>query len=146
MTDERPASEDTLALVQALLSRRDIIEQAESAFRRAYPDAPDHMIETATFHVFRDGIGAALDWVAAAERFLRQPTAELDYGATWHLIYHLYNWQQFQALMPIGRVGLLERLEDIRLFIAEANPEAAVKVLEQLAEMFRGDVVPPNIG
>jgi hypothetical protein len=146
VADEQVTRPETLELVHALLARAEVVETATAAFRRAYPDAPPHMIEAAVFHVFRDGVGAALDWVAAAERFLRNPDAGFDYGATWHAIYHLYNWQQFQALLPIGRVGLLDRLADIRLFLSEDNPEAAVNVVKQLEELFRGDVQPPDIG
>lgn len=104
------------------------------------------MIEAAIFHVFRDGVEAALDWVAAAERFLRNPDEGFDDRATWHAVYHLYNWQQFQALLPIGRHGVLDRLADIKLFLSEDNRKAAAAVVKQLEEMFRGDVQPPGIG
>jgi hypothetical protein len=137
---------ETMDLVHALLARAEIIEVATCAFRRAYPDAPTHMAEAAVFHVFRDGVGASLEWVAAAEKFLRNPDEGFDHGATWHAVYHLYNWQQFQALLPIGREGVLERLSDIKLFLSEDDPEAAAGVVKQLEELFRGDVEPPALG
>jgi hypothetical protein len=146
MPQEPLARPETLALVQALLGRGGVAEAAADAFRRAYPDAPPPMIEAAAYHVFRDGVGAALDWVAAAERFLRDPEAGFDYGATAHAVYHLYNWQQLQALLPIGREGVLERLADLRLFLSENDPEAAAGVVKQLEELFRGDVRPPEVG
>jgi hypothetical protein len=104
------------------------------------------MIDAAAFHVFRDGVGAALEWVAASERFLRDPSLKLDPGATWHVVYHLYNWQQFEALLPVGREGVLRRLEDVQVLLSEGDSEAASTVLKELAEMFRGDVQPPTIG
>jgi hypothetical protein len=146
VAEERLVSPETLELVHALLGRVGVNEAAIVAFHRAYPDAPPHMIEAAVFHVFRDGVGAALDWVAAAEQFLRNPAEGFDYGATWHAVYHLYNWQQFQALLPIGREGVLDRLSDIKLFLSENNPEAAAGVVKQLEELFRGDVQPPGVG
>ena len=146
MTDEPLTSPETLELIHALLGRAGIAEAATAAFRLAYPDAPPHMLETAVHHVFRDGVGAALDWVAAAERFLRNPASEFDYGATWHAVYHLYNWLQFQGLLPIGREGVLERLADLNLFLSEGDTEAAVGVVNQLEELFRGDVPPPTPG
>jgi hypothetical protein len=133
-------------LVNALLGRAEVVEAASAAFRRAYPDAPPHMIEAAVFHVFRDGVGAALEWVAAAEQFLRNPGTGFDYGATWHAVYHLYNWQQFQALLPIGGEGVLDRLSDLRLFLSENNTEAAADVVKQLEDLFRGDMQPPTVG
>jgi hypothetical protein len=146
VTTEPLASPETLELVRALLGRAGVAEAAAAAFRKAYPDAPTHMIESAVYHVFRDGVAAALDWVAAAERFLRDPAGGFDYGATWHAVYHLYNWQQFQALLPIGREGVLERLADLKLFLSEGSTEAAVGVVKQLEELFRGDVQPPGVG
>ena len=107
-----------------LLGRAEVVETATASFRRAYPDAPPHMIETAVFHVFRDGVGAAIEWVAAAERFLRNPVSGFDCGATSHAVYHLHNWQQFQALLPVGRDGVLERLADIKRFLSENDPGA----------------------
>jgi hypothetical protein len=146
VADEPLATRDTLDLVHALVGRAEVAETAAAAFRQAYPDAPPHMIEAAVYHVFRDGVGAALDWVAAAERFLRDPAGGFDYGATWHAVYHLYNWQQFQALLPIGRDGVLERMADVKVLLAENNPEAAAEVINQLEELFRGDVQPPGVG
>jgi hypothetical protein len=143
VAEEPLTSPETLELVHSLLGRAEV---AAAAFRKAYPDAPPHMIDAAVYHVFRDGVGAALDWVAAAERFLRDPARGFDYGATWHAVYHLYNWQQFQALLPIGREGVLERLADLKLFLSENNPEAAAGVVKQLEELFRGDVQPPGVG
>jgi hypothetical protein len=135
-----------MELVNALLGRAEVVAAATAAFGRAYPDAPPHMIEAAVFHVFRDGVGAALQWVAAAERFLRNPGAGFDSGASWHAVYHLYNWHQFLALLPVGRAGLLDRLTDIKLFLAENDPKAAAAVVMQLEELFRGDVGPPSVG
>jgi hypothetical protein len=146
MAEEPLVSTETLELVHGLLDRIGVVETATTAFRRAYPDAPPHMIEAAVYHVFRDGVGAALDWVAAAEKFLRDPAAGFDSGATWHAVYHLYNWQQFEALLPIGRAGVLDRLSDIKLFLSENNPKAATEVIKQLEELFRGDVQPPGVG
>jgi hypothetical protein len=104
------------------------------------------MIDTAVFHVYCDGIGAALDWVAAAEKFLRDPSNGFDYGATSHVVYHLYNWLQFQALMPIGREGILERLRDIKLFLTENNPDAALGVIKQLEKLVDGNQSAPDVG
>jgi hypothetical protein len=142
---EQIISAETWEMIDALLGRTDLVATATAALRRAYPDAPPHMIETAVFHVFRDGVRAALEWVAAAERFLRDPRRGLDYGLTWHVVYHLYNWQQFEALLPIGREGIFEQLQDLRVFLKEGDPEAAQKVLKRLEEMFAGDARPPSI-
>jgi hypothetical protein len=145
MGEGQHTSSETRDLVNALIGRTEMIAAAKEAFHKAYPDAPQHMIEAAVFHVFSDGVWAALDWVAAAERFLRDPSHGLDNAATCHLLYHLYNWQQFEALLPTGRGGLLDRLNDIKHFLDEGDDKAAREVLKQLEKMFTGDLTPPQI-
>ena len=147
MANEPRVKPESIALMQALLARPEVAAAAREAFRRAYPDAPPAMIDAAVFHVVTDGIGATVDWLAAIERFLRDPAAELDYGAVCHVVYHLYNWQQFQALLPLGRYGLKVRLQDIRHFIEnEDDKTAALEVVKQLLSALEGDVAPPGVG
>jgi hypothetical protein len=140
-----PIDSESIALMNALLARPNATSAATEAFRRAYPDAPQAMINTAAFHVATDGIGAAVDWLAAVERFLQNPEAGLDYGATWHLLYHLYNFQQFEALMPVGREGLRERLNDVRIFLESEDDNAALRIVKELLATVNGDVTPPSV-
>ena len=66
-------------------------------------------------------------------------------GATAHVVYHLYNWKLFEALLPIGRAGILERLSDIKLFLSERDTEAAAGVVRQLEKLFGGSSQPPIV-
>jgi hypothetical protein len=141
-----PVKPETWELIVALLQRADLWDAAHKAFKKRFPDAPQEMIDAAAYHVFTDGIGAALEWVASTEQFLRDPTKGIDYGTTAHLLYHLYNWQQFEALLPIGRSGVVERLEDMKQFLAEGNTQAAERVRQTLEEMFKADATPPYVG
>ena len=138
--------EDALQLIDALLARPNAIEDARRAFTKRFPDAPKEMIDTATFHVCVDGIDAALGWLASIEQFLRQPNNGLCSGATWHLLHHLYNWQQFEALLPLGKSGIAEHLGDIKTFLDESNSEAAKQTVEQLLRCLAGDLESPSIG
>jgi hypothetical protein len=61
------------------------------------------------------------------------------------LLYHLYNWQQFQALLPAGREGVLELLGDAKQFLTEEDTPSARRVLDTLEEMLRGAMNPPEI-
>ena len=139
---------ESLALMNALLARTNIAATASAAFRTAYPDAPHAMIDAAIFHVVSEGIEATVDWLAAIETFLRDPSKSFDYGAVLAKcgLYHLYNWQQFQALMPLGRANLKEHLGDVSFFLKEGNSEAAAAVLERLMSAVSGDVAPPEVG
>lgn len=105
------------------------------------------MVDTALFHLIEEGIPAAIDWLAAIEKFLRDPTRRPDYGAAWHLLYHLYNWQQFEALLPVGREGVIELLQDIQHFLeAENDPEGALRVVKELRKKFEGNETSPQLG
>ncbi len=129
-------------LIDSLLQRQDRSKQAEQAFQSAYPNAPSEMIKTAVFHVYVDGIGAALDWLASAELFLRNPEYEIDDGT--HLLYHLYNWQQFKALLPGGVEGMLEALKDLKAAIADEDTQAILEAAEDLEERLGGDLSAPQ--
>lgn len=133
-----------LHLIEALLARPNAIEDARRAFRERYPDAPKEMVDTAVFHVCVDGVDAALVWVAEFEQFLRHPKGGLNYGATWHLLYHLYNWQQFEALLPLGKAGMAEHLSDIKTLLDEGNGNAAKATIDRLLKCLEGDLEFPQ--
>jgi len=135
-----------LEMITALIARPEVMAEAREAFRLKYPDAPPEMIDTAAFHVCQDGIDAALEWIANIELFLRSPSKGLNYGSTWHLVYHLYNWLQFQALLPLGRAGIVEHLRDAQVCIDEESPDAAKQSIQLLIDQFTGDVGPPGVG
>lgn len=136
---------EALQLIDTLLARHDASADARRAFEQRFPDAPKEMIDAATFHVCVDGIDAALVWLASIEKFLEKPDSGLDCGATWHLLHHLYNWQQLDALMPLGRMGLIEHLGEIKTFLDEAHPDAARETIEDLLKCLRGDLDSPGI-
>jgi hypothetical protein len=145
MMNEKTISSETWELVNALLQRTNLTQDADAAFKQAYPEAPPHMIETATFHVATDGIGAALEWVASVERFLRDPSKGIDSGRTFHVLYHLYNWEQFVALLPAGRAGMLEWVNQLQESLADGDVIAANKECKQLKEMLEAGLQPPRI-
>jgi hypothetical protein len=146
MPDEPQINPESVALMQALLARPEVAAVAAAAFRRAHPNAPDAMINAAVFHVVSEGLQATVDWLASIEQFIRDPATGLDHGAVSHVLYHLYNWQQFQALLPLGRDGLLEQLDDIQHLIeSEDDPKSAVRVVKELRAALDANLTPPSI-
>ncbi|MBD2023553.1 hypothetical protein [Leptolyngbya sp. FACHB-711] len=131
-------------IVQNLLRRSDLRDEAEQAFHRAYPNAPEEMLATAVFHTYVDGIGAAIDWLVDLEQFLAEPDRKPDISATYHLLYHLYNWYQFHELLPDGKTGVLERLKEIKELVADGEIEAVLATVEELESMFEGGRNYPN--
>jgi hypothetical protein len=131
-------------MVRELLARKDVDRAAKLAFQEAYPAAPEAMIDTAVFHTYRDGIGAALDWLVSLALFLRDPSQEIEMGTTYHLLYHLYNWYQFNALLPEGKDGVLSQLQEIKELARDGDTERVIAALEGLEEMFGGSRDYPN--
>ncbi|NET89984.1 MAG: hypothetical protein F6K45_18130 [Kamptonema sp. SIO1D9] len=131
-------------IVRTLLERDRIRNQAEKAFRTAYPNAPERMINTAVFHIYIDGIQAALDWLVDVELFLQNPKHTLSEGITFHLIYHLYNWLQFTAILSDTDEDLVEKINDVKAAIEDDDKDAALNILEELKNKFEGNLESPN--
>lgn len=125
-------------IVKALLQRAEVTTDATQALRDAYPNAPEEMLRTAVFHTYVDGVGAVLDWLVDLELFLEKPNHRLGFGATFHVLYHLYNWYQFHALLPDGRAGVLERLKEMKELLADGDTRAILATIEELESMFEG--------
>lgn len=131
-------------IVKALIERDNVRHEAWKAFRFAYPNAPDKMINTAVFHIYIDGIQAALDWLVEVELFLQNPENTLSEGSTFHLIYHLYNWLQFTTLLQDTKEDIVEKLNDVKAALEDDDKDAAFDLLEELKEKFNGGLNAPN--
>jgi hypothetical protein len=138
MLPEPAIDPDARALMDALLDRKNLVNAAIHAFRRGYPDASEPMIEAAVHNVVGDGIEACVDWMAAVESFLREPENGLSSSELFHLLYHLYNWQMIEAIMPLGAHRLQEHLCDIEDMLTKGNTNAAVDIVKMLRERLSG--------
>lgn len=143
-TSKTLSREQRWEIVRTLLQRENLSVEAKQAFQQAYPNAPEKMLETAVFHTYVDGIGAAIDWLVDLEMFLRKPDRKPAIGTTYHLLYHLYNWYQFHELLPDGKAGVLERLKEIKELIADGEIEAILTTVEEIEAMFKGSRNYPN--
>lgn len=134
-------------ILEALSDPSALDSKARAALQDAYPNASEAMRQTAHFHVFTDGIDAALDWLLAVADFANHPEEgkEIDEGATFHLLYHLYNWQQFQALLPVGGQGLVELSGDLKQAVQEQDLDWARNVAEQIEAKIKGGERAPGI-
>lgn len=143
-TPKQLSREQRWETVRSLLQRSDIAHQAKQAFRRSYPNASEKMLETAVFHTYVDGIGAAIDWLVDLECFLHDDSHELDTGLTFHLLYHLYNWHQFHTLLPDGKSGVVERLKEIKELVSDNDLEGILVTVGKIESVFEGCQNPPN--
>ncbi len=138
------APEERRELALSLLNRSDRAKVARGAFRQAYPNAPEEMIHTAVHHLYVDGPVAAVDWLAEAELFLRDPAQEIGYGPTLHLLDHAYNWLQFQALLPEGKAELLALVRQLKEFADDGDMEAVRETVAELESTLEGNRSAPD--
>jgi hypothetical protein len=102
------------------------------------------MIDTGAHHLYGDLPEAAVDLLACLELSLREPEREVGLGAVIHVQDHLYNWLQFQALLPDGREGLRELVTELEEFIGDGDTAAAKATIEELKEHLDGMRSPPD--
>lgn len=140
------SDDQCLELGLALLARVNREEDGAAALRRTYPAAPDAMIDTAAFHVYVGGPPAVIAFLADAELAIRNPGHELDYGVTWNVLHHLYNWLQFWALLPDAKDTLLSIVNDLEESVKQGDHEELLKSLEELREVVKGFRGLPEIG
>lgn len=139
--------EENLQLAIAFFRRADPGGDGRAALARKFPGAPKEMISSAAHHVYADGCEAAIDFVAAAERFLRDPEATMppDYGVTFHLLDHIYNWHMFQQLIPDAKPTLVELLKELNEAVACNDRDGVLRTTAQFEEILLGHQNPPSI-
>ena len=129
---------EQLVLVQALFARSDWTADGRGLVRELYPSASDPAVSTGAHHLFVDGPDALLRMLAALELSLRTRQMKVDYGVVWELLYHVYNWQQFEALLPGGSGELGQFVDEALQFIQDGDVEAARKHLEEIKDRLDG--------
>lgn len=138
-TDERRA------LALALLARPTRGADGLAAFQLKYPAAPLEMTSTAAHHVYVDGPDAVIAFLADAELAIRNPNHELDYGTTWEVLYHLYNWLQFRAIIPDGTADVIALLKQMKQAVAEDDRDFIVSTAQELESVLEGSRQPPDV-
>jgi hypothetical protein len=135
-----------LELALALLARKERAADGAAALRGAYPAAPESMVATAAHHVYLEGAPAVVAFLADAELAIRNPGHQLDYGVTWQVLYHLYNWLQFWALLPDANDAMLSLLDDIEYTAEHDDHEALLKTVAELRDVLGGSQPTPEVG
>ncbi|TWT43778.1 hypothetical protein RAS1_01770 [Phycisphaerae bacterium RAS1] len=135
-----------LELARALLGREDLGADGRAAFRARFPHAPQEMTHTASFHVYVDGCEAALNFIAEAELMLRDPRSARgpDCGICWDLLYHVYNWQQFESLLPDARPTLIDLLAELKQAVADDDRAGIVGASKHFEEILEACQNPPK--
>jgi hypothetical protein len=129
---------EQLVLVQALFARNDWTADGRALLKELYPSAPEPMVSTAAHHLYVDGAEALLRMLASLELSLRTRQLEVDEGVVWELLYHAYNWQQFQALLPGGLGELHDFVDEALGFVEEGDLEAIRSHLKEIKDRLEG--------
>jgi len=128
--------------LRELISDKNFHGQARTGLERQYPMASTEMIDTAMFHIFTDGADAALEWLGDITR-LAEESAEVRAIDTHHLLYHLYNWQQFEALMTCDITEIKDDLKELRKLMTSGDADAVPKELDLIIERLEANLMPP---
>lgn len=138
---------DKLESVRALFARADASDVAIARFRECFPGVDDEILKTLVFHLYVDGQGAMLDMLWDLEMFLRGEHKSIDYGAVFHVIYHLYNYLLIEKLMPITMQDVIDELQEAQELLKEESPdlEGVAETLERLERLVKGATFPPDI-
>ena len=113
--------QDQIDSILSSMSDEKFRDRARAALERQYPAASPEMIGKAFFHIYIEGLPAVLDWLNNIARFAEN-TAELNTGSTYHLLYHLYNWQQFCELMPKDITAVTNDLKELKTLLESRMP------------------------
>jgi hypothetical protein len=137
--------EQRLELALSLLRRHQRGEDAEAALTAKYPSVPGEMIRTAVHHVYVDGPDAVISFLADAELAIRFSEYEIGYGTTSELLYHVYNWLQFRAILPEGKADLLELLSQLEQAVQDDDRELIRATAKELREIVDGNRSAPDM-
>ena len=139
------SSDQRKELALALLARPQRAEDGLASLRLRFPSAPSSMVHTAAHHVYQDGPEAVIDFLADAELAIREADHDLDMGVTWELLYHLYNWLQFRAVLPQGKQDLVDLVAELKEFTKDKDWDAVAKTVQELEDLVEGDRTPPDV-
>ena len=139
------SADQRLELALALLRRPSPHAEGVATLRKLYPAAPEQMLDTASWHAFQELPRAVVDLLAELELSLREPEPYFYAGLGVDALYHLYNVFQFGALLPEGRAGLEELVQEVKECLQNGDHENALKNLESLERKLSACESAPDI-
>ncbi|MCZ7647912.1 MAG: hypothetical protein M5U26_22080 [Planctomycetota bacterium] len=142
MTDDYKSR---IELAIAYLRRPPDGERGLDALRRRFPNATEADLRTAHFHLYFELPEAMRDLLANLEESLRSNEEAPDHGRAFHVLYHLFNWIQFEALVPKGPEELKSLVEDVEVSIKEGDLDSAHSILKAIKDRLEGHELPPRI-
>ena len=122
-----------LELALALIRRPNRPAEGFDRLRRFFPAAPESMLRTAAWHLYSEAPRAVVDFLAEVELSLRDDDPHYHGPAGVEVLYHFYNFLQFEALVPHGLHGLGEVVEDIKECVEDGDKAGALENLKGLA-------------
>ena len=142
----RLSTDETLELLASVMQRSAIDRQeaAVEILRKKYPDAPDEMLRTAAFHVYFDLPTQMIDFAVKIELSLRKNEANDFYGEIFGILYNLYNALMFERLVPEGKAGLIEQLDEIQECLKAKDYDCVQHGVEVLKRALDGSESPPD--
>ena len=140
------STEETLELIASVMQRRAIDRQetAVEMLRKKYPAAPDEMLRAAAFHVYFDLPTQMIEFAAKIELSLRKNDADDFYAEIYGVLYNLYNALMFERIVPEGKAGLLELLDEIQECLKAKDLDCVQHNLDELKRALTGSYSHPD--
>lgn len=131
---------DKLEIVQALFKRTNPQQDAINIFRKKYPRASEEILHTLSHHLYVDGHDDLLNMLCELELFLRGETSHIDYGRISNIMYHLYNYQLVEGMMPDSAQDVIDDIKEVKSLINEDKPdiESINRILDDLTDIMEG--------
>jgi hypothetical protein len=139
--------EKRLELAVALL-RRDPLVRRDSSFvfvRKQYPDAADDLIHSIVHHLYWTLPTDLCDLLAYIELCMQDEKHHSHSGLIHSVLYNLYNLLQAEALVPYGRQGVFDWLNEVKECLESDDREGALATLKALIEKFESHESPPGV-
>jgi hypothetical protein len=136
-----------LELAVSLL-RRDPLARRDSSFevvRKHYPDASDDLIHSIVHHFYWSLPTDLCDLLAYIELCIQDGQHHAHSGLIHNVLYNLYNLLQAEALVPYGRQGVFDWLNEVKECLESDDREGALATLKALIEKFESHDSPPDI-
>lgn len=132
-------------LLVSLFSRENLEDAFFTRLQAIYLHAPKEMLHTIAFHL-EHASGSLLDALTNLEELLRGDSEKINYGTSWHILYHLYNYLVIQNFLPMGNKEIISELELIMEDLNEDSPDikSVLSYVENLKNYFTGDTQFPK--
>ncbi len=136
--------DEKIELVRSLFARKELRDKAIDRFKTLFPEASDSAVDLLAFHLFVDGHEALLDMLSHLELFIRGDIDDIDSGLSYHVQYHLHNYDLVTELIPYNSEDAVIDIDEMINLAQEDEPDmkGILEMLKTLKDRIQGATRP----